>query len=341
MRRGLLLLAPLVLAGSLYGRISGVARGSDEPTLEHLLGALLRADDDTKVEAALDAIAARVGAPQGFRDQGALADWLGRIAPSAAKQPRVLLRRGYAYVAVGRGQDAIEPLTEAAATERTRTAATAYLGEAYRQSGDPARALEVLAEAARLGYEPSRFLDEAALKAAFSIRQNEVRQAAKDLPRYAAASAVYLASRPSPAVEAAVARWLLDDADAYAPVGSEREARWSAFAAKEAVAAVRADPTIAGGPRLCYDAALGLAAEDARTGGRTLYFDCLACAYRLGRGPDRDTHEIPQAIALLAEAALREGRYRLALRLARERLAVSDSPLAREVLRDLPPDVAD
>ena len=43
----------------------------------------------------------------------------------------------------------------------------------------------------------------------------------------------------------------------------------------------------------------------------------------------------------MIESALREGRYELAARLARQRLDLSDSPAARRVLAALPPDLGD
>ena len=114
-------------------------------------------------------------------------------------------------------------------------------------------------------------------------------------------------------------------------------------AAVHALAALVAegDAAAGDGTRLAFDAAAALAPQDRESDGRTLRFDLLAWAYRLGNRPDDDTHTLPAAVALLAEAALQEERYELAARLARQRLDLSDSPAARRVLAALPPDIGD
>jgi hypothetical protein len=70
-------------------------------------------------------------------------------------------------------------------------------------------------------------------------------------------------------------------------------------------------------------------------------FDLLAAAVRLGAGAESDAHEVPEALAALAEAAFTQGRFALAERMARRRLAISDSPAAKRVLLSLPPDVGE
>ena len=70
-------------------------------------------------------------------------------------------------------------------------------------------------------------------------------------------------------------------------------------------------------------------------------FDLLAQAVRLGETPGGEGHEVPEALAALAEEALGKGRWLLADKMARRRLAISDSPAARRVLLALPPDVGD
>ena len=70
-------------------------------------------------------------------------------------------------------------------------------------------------------------------------------------------------------------------------------------------------------------------------------FDALAVAVRLGERASGEGHELPEALAELAAEALAKGRYVLADRLARRRLAISDSPTARRVLRAMPADAGD
>lgn len=339
MRAPALLLAVLLLAVCLHP--AATAHGGDAPTLERLLGNLLRASSDRQVDQALDDLAVRIGQVPGFADEAAFADWLGAIAEARARHPRVLLRRGWAYVTAGRGRAALEPLDLARADREAEPVALAYLGEAWRQAGEPAQALTFLKRAVEAGYGQTTYLDEAALKAGFDLRSGASSRDAAGLPAYAQPLAEYLNVRPAAALHAALARWILDDHGAYARDGERRSRQWSTFGAQHALATVRLDPGVERGARLCLDAATALRSDHPSIQERPLYADCLAQAYRLGRGPDPDRHELPQAIAYLAQAALEEGRFELAGRLARERLRVSDSPLAREVLRALPVDLGE
>ncbi len=329
MATGLLVLL-VVLLGARPGD------GGDPPR-EHLLGNLLRAKTDDQVDAALDALAQQGG----FADMGAFGDFLGRVAEPKASHPHVLLRRGWAYVAVGRGRDALGPLSLARESAPIEAMAVAYLGEASRQASQPAKALALLVEAAKLGYEEGTFLDDAALKAGFELRQKVSARDAERLPAYAEAVEPYLAVRPSATFHAALARWLLDDHVAYGGKGTTRDLAWSTAAARHLLAALSRDASIPDGLRLAVDAGRALRWDREVGGTSPLLFDCLAWAYRLGTGPNGDTHGAPQAVAWLADAALEEGRFRLAARLARQRLTLSDSPLAREILRRLPLDLGD
>lgn len=308
-----------------------------EPSREALLGDLLRARSDGEVDAALDALADRIGKSPGFEDHGAFGDWLAGVAK--AQHPRVRLRRGWAYLGARRPADAIRTLADAQEDTAARPTALAYLGEAHRQNGNPERALELLRQAATSGYDDATFLDEAAHKAGFELRGVKPAREAEGLPAYAAPMDRYLAVRPTAALHAAVTRWMVDDHFAFAKDGRDRAKTWSAWAAKHLLAAVRLDAGVPGAALLALDAAWALRRDHPDPKARPLYFDCLAWSYRLGRGLDRDTHAVPQAIALLAEAAFEEARYPLAAKLARERLDISDSVLAREVLRRLPLDL--
>ena len=322
----------LVAAASVAGRA-----GAADPPLERLLGDLLRAKDARQVVAALDALEARAGTVGGSGDLKAFGDLLGGLPEPRASDPRVLLRRGYAYLRAGAAKEAVAPLERAARDSEAAPVALAYLGEARRGSGDPGGALEALAAAAREGYtEP--FLLEAALKAAYGLRASWIRPPTEGPPPYAAPIETFLAARPDALLEAALARFVLDDRATHLRQDADRARDWAALAAGHALAALRARSDLDGGARLAFDAAEAL--EDGPPSpAASLRFDLLTVAYRLGRGPDGDTHELPVAIVALAEAALAEGRYELAFRLARERLQVSDSPRARAVLDALPPDV--
>ncbi len=329
----------VVAAALLLAGLAASAVG-EEPPLERLLGNLLRAEGNDAVDRALDALAQRIGSGEAFANEGAFGDFLGRVAQPKRDHPRVQLRRGWAYLAVGRGKEAVTLLDAAASDPPTRPMALAYRGEALRQAGEPAKGLGLLREAARAGYT-NPFLTESALKAAYMLRDPARVKAADGLPPYAEPLASFLEARPDPVVHASLARWVLEDLDAYELPGSPRARSWAVVAGEQALRALRLDARLAGGAQLALDAAVALKDEDRDREGRTDRFDLLAWAVRAGTGPDREQHEVPPAIAYLAEAALREGRYALAYRMARWRLDISDSPLAREVLLQLPPDIGD
>ena len=331
------ILLPLLLAAVVL--LGGEVAAKEEP-LERLLGNLLRAETNDAVDRALDSLATRIGDRTEFPNAGAFGDFLGQVAEPKRSHPRVQLRRGWAYIAAGRGREAIGLLEKAERDAPSKPTALAYRGEALRQSGDAARALAVLTEAAGAGYT-NAFLPEAALKAAFSLRDPARIRATDGLPPYAEPLAAFLETRPDPVLHASLARWILEDLQAYEIPGSERAGRWAEHAGKQVLKALQLDRGLAGGAQLALDAAVALEAEDRDREGATDRFDLLAWAVRLGAGPDSERHAVPPALAFLAEAALREGRYELAYRMARRRLDVSDSPLARQVLMQLPPDIGD
>lgn len=326
------------------GTLAGVGR-SEEADLDSLRGRLVGARTPLAVDEALDALAERIGSSGGFEDARDFGDWLGQLPPEVAERSRVLLRRGWAYLAARRPADAAAPLHAVLEHGGEETGvALAYLGEAARLAGEPARAFERLTAACLEGYRTA-FVVESAHKAAFVMRQEKPSKAFDDLPDYAVALDGILDVFDHPLLRTAAARWLLDDYAAYAIPGTKRARLWARVAARHALAAA---PSIADlpssgteGTRLFFDAAVALEPEDRATAGRTLRFDLLSWAYRLGNRPDQDTHAIPPVVAMLAQAALDEGRYQLADRLARQRLGISDSPAARRVLDALPPDVGE
>jgi hypothetical protein len=142
-------------------------------------------------------------------------------------------------------------------------------------------------------------------------------------------------------VEATIARALLDDLAAFDKSTTARGKAWATEAGRLALSVLRKERGVTGGAKMALDAAEALDAQDVENGGRTVRFDLLALAYDLGKPVDREGHDLPGVLILLAEAALREQRYELAHRLARERLALSESPAARRILLRLPPDVGD
>jgi len=340
MRRAICLTLPLL---AVLAALAALGRAEDRVDLEALRTRLLDARTRGATDAALDALAARIGQEPGFRDHEAYADYLGRLPAEAAARPRVRLRRGWAYLAAARTDAAIE-LLRALADDggEDGPVARAYLGEAARQAGDLTGAIEQLAAAAREGYHDP-FLVEAAHKAAFQLRSAKASKDFDGLPDYVGALETVLAAWDHPKLRGVLARWLLDDYGAYAIPGRDRAVLWAGKAAEHALSALQRDGVDAAGDgtRLAFDAATALEPADRESEGRTLRFDMLAWAYRLGDRPDDDAHTLPAAVALLAEAALAEHRYELAARLARQRLDLSDSPAARRVLAALPPDLGD
>ena len=91
---------------------------------------------------------------------------------------------------------------------------------------------------------------------------------------------------------------------------------------------------------MAYDAAVFLEAADEASAGDSPRFELLTHAVKLGDAEAMDRpHPLPKALVLLGEAALAEGRYALAYRMASRRLDISWSPRARRLLDALPPDL--
>lgn len=321
----------VVLLGSVLVGLSTRAR-SEEPTLDDLEARLASARNAHERDAALDQIQERIPDPR------RLAQWLGALPDGVRRQGEVMLRRGWAHLAAGDPAAARPLLEEVQAKEGAQGVVQAYLGEVTRLDGDPERALELLTAACELGYRDG-FVVESGRKAAYDLRLASPSKDAKGVPAYATALAKLVASWDHPLLRGTLARWLLEDYRAYAVPSRDRAKAWARFAAPHALAAAATEPVSGVGPILLLEAAQALRVEDRESGGGTLRFDLLAEAYTRARSPDG--HRLPQAVALLAEAALGEQRYSLAHRLARERLTISDSPLARRVLDALPPDVGD
>ncbi len=333
-RLAALLLAALVLVGAR----AVAARG--ESSLADLRRALLEAHGDDAVGRALDALQARVGQVDGLADLGAFGDWLGGLPDGRAAQPLVLLRRGWAYVSAKRGQDALAPLETVLKDDPSQGRVRAYLGEALRQAGRLEDALAMLATAVKAGYVAPH-VHESALEAVLGLRRDRPAREAESLPAYAQAVVPFLLVVEDDALHATLARALLDDLAAYDKPDGARGLLWAQAAGQHAWHVLARTDQVQGGARLALDAALALESADAAAEGRTPRFDLLARAYVLGKPSDREGHDLPEVLPLLAEAALAEGRYELAHRLARERLELSESPAARRALLKLPPDVGD
>jgi hypothetical protein len=162
------------------------------------------------------------------------------------------------------------------------------------------------------------------------------------LPAYAEVAGRFLSRRRMDDVSRAVADWL--DWDAWQARSIPRRA---AFLRAEAVR--RAWDWVEGGSadeavaraRKAFEAAEWASTLGELSTSVPGRFELLAMAVRLGETGEVDRHEVPEAVAALAEVALERGRHVLAASLARRRLAISDSPAARRVLLAVPPDVGD
>ncbi len=336
--RAAVLSTALAAAALALGLASALARG--EPTLADLRRRLLEAHTPDERARALDALQARVGRADGFTDVGAFGDWLGALPDGRHRDPTVLVRRGWAYVTARRGAEAIEPLQAALRDDPSQGLVRAYLGEALRQAGAVGPALEMLGTAGKAGHD-TPFLREAALASVLALRIAEPVRAAPSLPAYAASGALYLLHVRDGRVHGALAQALLEDLAASERPDTARGQVWAVTAGEHLLAALQLGAALEQPARLALEAARALTVADGGKPGRTPRVELLEAAYRLGRPADREGHDLPEALPLLAEAALHEGRYELAHRLCRERLALSESPAARRVLALLPPDVGD
>lgn len=323
---------------------AALTRAEDEPSLAELRHKLMFAQGDHRVRAALDALAERIGKEPGFADAGAFGDWLKALPSGRNRLGPVLERIGWAYVAVKRGPEAIEPLEASLADDPSRGATRAYLAEALRQAGRHLDALNMAATCHRTGYDEPH-VRETVLSAAAALRNTQEAKAAAGLPNYAKGLREVLRNKVAadPKLQATLARWLLWDLEAYDQPPTERGRLWARTAAAHALTAL--DTTtelLPASQRLAFDAAVALEPEDEAAAGDTERFDLLVHAVRLGEAlADGGPHLLPQAFTHLAEAAAAEGRYELAWRLARRRLDISYSPRAARLMRRLPPDLGD
>lgn len=308
-------------------------------TLPDLRRKLLEAQGEARIGKALDDLSATVGKPGFFEDHGAFGDWLGTLPDGRAEHPLVRLRRGWAYVAAKRGEEAIPHLEVALKDDPGDGLRRAYLGEALRQAERFTEAGDMLAAAVRCGHH-GKHVHESILKTIFDARRATISGHADDLPAYAKIAAAYLAVRPEPDIHFVVAQLLLQDFDTYEKPDRTRGKLWARTAGAHALEAFRRSPTPPrGGAELAFDAARALEHLDRVEEGKTDRFELLVKAHELGQDPNGGTPMYPQVLVFLGEIAAREGRFRLAHRLGTQRLEISNSPRARRLLRSLPPDL--
>lgn len=325
----------------LTGLLAGlfVATAAAEDKLPDLRRKLLEAQGDQRIGAALDKLSATIGKPGFFDDHGAFGDWLGTIPDGRAEHPLVRLRRGWAYVAAKRGEDAIPHLEVALKDNPGDGLRRAYLGEALRQGKRYMEAGAMLAKAVECGYH-QKHVHESILKTIFDARRGEIAGQAENLPEYARVAEAYLVQRPESELHFVIAQLLLQDYDTYERPERTRAKLWATTAGTHALAAFKLAKTPPrGGAELAFDAARALEYLDNEKDGRTDRFDLLVKALELGQDPNGGPPTFPQVYVFLAEGAAREGRFALAHRLATQRLEISNSPRARRLLRSLPPDL--
>lgn len=328
----------LVLTALLAGLFAATAADAKDK-LPDLRRKLLEAQGDQRIGHALDKLSATIGKPGFFADAGAFGDWLGKIPDGRADHPLVKLRRGWAYVAAKRGEEAVPLLQDALKDNPGDGLRRAYLGEALRQAKRYTEAGEMLTAAVKCGHH-GKHVHESIMKTLFDVRREKISGHADDLPEYAKVAAGYLAVRPEPDMHFVVAQLLLQDFATFEQPQRTRGKLWARTAGRHALDAFRLSPSApAGGAELAWDAARALEFLDKSEDGRTDRFDLLGKAWELGQDPNGGPPKIPQALVHLAEIAAREGRYELAHRLASRRLEISNSPRARRLLRSLPPDL--
>ncbi len=321
---------------------AALGQAKDDASMTELRRKLMFAQRERQIAAALDGLSARIGKQPGFKDAGALGDWLKALPSGRNRWPLVLQRIGWAYVAVQRGPEAIEPL-EAALKDNPGSGPTrAYLGEALRQAGRELEGLKMMAVALRLRYD-SAHLKESIMEAAANLRRSGQAKDADGLPHYAEGIRDVLMAKADPSLSATLARWLLWDLAAFDKPGTERGSLWAKTAAAQTLVALdTTSELIAGSQQLAFDAALAIEGADEEAMGDTERFDLLVHAVRLGEAlAAGGVHLMPQAYTHLAEAAAAEGRYALAWRLATKRMDISYSPRAARLMRTLPPDLGD
>ena len=334
---------PLLLVA--WGAFAPASTASDEEPTEAVKAALVAAatkHDGSGMAKALEAANALVGAQGTFPDPGALADWLATLPDPVPADRAVRARRAWMYVVTRRGAEAIGLLDALLLEDPTNALFLAYLGEARRQDGDVVGALDALAAAMKAGADDAAVVPSIA-KLLFDLRSSPPKDEPRDVaPSYATAADRLFASRPMVDVRLSLVGWLRDDLLRARGDASRSEVLARELARHLVLAAALPLPD-GEAPRLVRTAlelAARMAAHPNDVAGTTR-FDVLAVAVRLGARADGEGHDAPEALAELAEAALAKGRFVLASHLARRRLAISESPTARRVLRSLPPDMDD
>lgn len=282
---------------------------------------------------------ALVGPGATFPGRGDLADWLGAMPPAVAELPVVRLRRAWLYVTGKRGADAMPLIATALETEPKNALLRSYLGEAKRQTGDVAGAVGEWVRALGDGATDEQVLP-SVRRLVYDLHQVREKDATDALPRYATAAKPVLDLRPARDVAEALADWLFYDAD-QARADAARSARLIAEGLRWTWAAVRAgvpEPDRLRLARKAYDAGMRRRAVVSPADDLPSAYDLFAQAVRWAE-TGTEGHGLPEALAALAEEAFEKGRYVLASALCKRRLAISDSPTARRVLAQLPPDV--
>ena len=332
--RNLALTTGLVVA-VLLGALGAAAKD----TLPELRRNLLNAHGAPQLEKALFELTEKIGVEGFYADHGAFADWLAGLPDGKPEHPLVRQRIGWALVRAKRGAEAVPHLEAALKGDPSAGLTRAYLGEALRQSKKYMPAAEMLASAVRCG-EDGDFVPESLVSTLVLMQQSAISGHADDLPGYVLAAEAYLRVKADPRIHQMVADMLLTDFQTYEKPERDRGQSWARSAAHHVLKALALSPgKLANGAQMAYDAAQALEVLTRKTNGSTLRFDLLCQAYKLGIDPADGTHARPQVLTLLAEAAAAEGRFELAYRIAQERLGISNSPRARRLLMQLPPDL--
>lgn len=325
--------------------VAGRPASAEDAAAEEVKAALVAAAEarnSKAVTAALDRANSLVGPQATFPDAAGLADWLGELPKIVTRLVDVQVRRAWLYVSARKGADAV-PILSAVLAEHPENAAVRGLrGEAKRQAGDFEGAADDLVQSLADG-APDTSVIPSAYPLVFEVHEKDKGAAPEGdgLPRYAVVGAKFLAARWIPDVAEALRLWLAYDAE-VAKADAGRSARLRAEAIRvthlQLTKAAEDDdfPALA---RQAYEAAQWRRTLSVE--GLPERFDLLAFAVRFGDVQSADKHTVPQALVALAEEALARGRYVLASRMARRRLAISDSPAARRVLLACPPDIGE
>ncbi len=245
-----------------------------------------------------------------LRDPAKAAEWLARLGDYRPVRAEALTSAGYLYLRARLTDAAIAVLEDALAIKKTGLALT-YLGDAYRRSGDTAKALTTLMKAAGHRDAPERYLQDAALSVAARLR-------GKGDQRYA-----QLLEAVGLQLKGAI--WLKEDAFYEADPSRTRALR--KLALKLFRKGLGGDA-----PAVAYWEAAALGDGDER-------FGWLVEAVRRGRDAmNPSVHQAPAAFLELAHECARRKRYVAALSLAQQRLRIGPCPAAWEVIESLPPE---